>query len=471
VKVGRNDPCPCGSGRKYKHCHLNAEGEVAPAHAPWERNQELSQRLPSNLLRFATSRWGQEVVDEAWSEFTLFEEQAFDRVSVHLPVFLPWFFYEWEPDPQNTSMPPGDLDAFPVVSAYLAGRGRHEDSLAVHYLEACRSSSFSFLDLLEVSPGSGFAVKDALTHWQGFVTERSASRTVQKGDILFARVVTHDGLSVLDGCSPVAFPPLEKPAIIELRNRILQANPTITVEVLKEYGLEMLEVYHTVAERLLHPRPPELANTDGEPIAFCRVTYDVPFPRAAFDALRHLSPAGAEADLLADAVFDESGELEAVEIPWLRAGPGMPVSLGTIRIEGGRLIVEVNSEERARRFREIADAALPAGSRHVATVVEPVEAALEAHRREHPAPSPPDDLNQLPEVQAVLKEHLRTHYREWPDMTLPALRGKTPRQAMKTRDGREMVEALLLGLEQRVGRQPGLDNEILAELRASLGAG
>jgi uncharacterized protein YecA (UPF0149 family) len=22
-KVGRNDPCPCGSGRKYKHCCLN----------------------------------------------------------------------------------------------------------------------------------------------------------------------------------------------------------------------------------------------------------------------------------------------------------------------------------------------------------------------------------------------------------------------------------------------------------------
>jgi uncharacterized protein YecA (UPF0149 family) len=21
-KVGRNHPCPCGSGRKFKHCHL-----------------------------------------------------------------------------------------------------------------------------------------------------------------------------------------------------------------------------------------------------------------------------------------------------------------------------------------------------------------------------------------------------------------------------------------------------------------
>lgn len=21
-RVGRNDPCPCGSGQKFKHCHL-----------------------------------------------------------------------------------------------------------------------------------------------------------------------------------------------------------------------------------------------------------------------------------------------------------------------------------------------------------------------------------------------------------------------------------------------------------------
>lgn len=21
LKIGRNDPCPCGSGKKYKHCH------------------------------------------------------------------------------------------------------------------------------------------------------------------------------------------------------------------------------------------------------------------------------------------------------------------------------------------------------------------------------------------------------------------------------------------------------------------
>jgi preprotein translocase subunit SecA len=24
MAIGRNDPCPCGSGRKYKHCHGQA---------------------------------------------------------------------------------------------------------------------------------------------------------------------------------------------------------------------------------------------------------------------------------------------------------------------------------------------------------------------------------------------------------------------------------------------------------------
>jgi uncharacterized protein YecA (UPF0149 family) len=22
AKAGRNEPCPCGSGRKFKHCHV-----------------------------------------------------------------------------------------------------------------------------------------------------------------------------------------------------------------------------------------------------------------------------------------------------------------------------------------------------------------------------------------------------------------------------------------------------------------
>jgi uncharacterized protein YchJ len=36
-KVGRNDPCPCGSGKKFKKCCLNAASDSAhPGAPPWE---------------------------------------------------------------------------------------------------------------------------------------------------------------------------------------------------------------------------------------------------------------------------------------------------------------------------------------------------------------------------------------------------------------------------------------------------
>jgi len=34
VKVGRNDPCPCGSGKKYKRCCLSTEGQSRPQTHP-----------------------------------------------------------------------------------------------------------------------------------------------------------------------------------------------------------------------------------------------------------------------------------------------------------------------------------------------------------------------------------------------------------------------------------------------------
>ena len=34
MKTGRNAPCPCGSGKKYKHCCLSRNSS-------WSRNQKL----------------------------------------------------------------------------------------------------------------------------------------------------------------------------------------------------------------------------------------------------------------------------------------------------------------------------------------------------------------------------------------------------------------------------------------------
>ncbi len=295
------------------------------------------------------------------------------------------------------------------------------------------------------------------------------------GDIIFGNIVTLDGVSILDGCAPISLSPGEKGAVIELRRRLRKRATKLTPKILREARLEVTDVYYQTADRLLHPTMPKLTNTDGHAMVLCTVTYEVPSATAAFNALKDMAVGENESELLASATYDMHGNLSSVELPWLRTGNSKMdwknTILGQIQINDRRVVVEVNSEERAKRFREIADKALPTGSRYLSTLQESLAAALEDHRRDDERDAPRGDINDLPEVQAMLKEHLRSHYRLWADMDIPALGDKTPRQAMKTKDGREMVEALLRDFERRVGHQPGLDQEIFDELRATLGIG
>ena len=45
AKIGRNDPCPCGSGKKFKHCHLGKEDQLARENAAAEFSPEDSARI------------------------------------------------------------------------------------------------------------------------------------------------------------------------------------------------------------------------------------------------------------------------------------------------------------------------------------------------------------------------------------------------------------------------------------------
>lgn len=50
IKPGRNDPCPCGSGRKYKHCHGLPDGKLAAAPAHEHELTELVTKLHAGAL-------------------------------------------------------------------------------------------------------------------------------------------------------------------------------------------------------------------------------------------------------------------------------------------------------------------------------------------------------------------------------------------------------------------------------------
>ena len=44
IKIGRNEPCPCGSGKKFKKCHIGREDELT-LDGISEFTREMSDRI------------------------------------------------------------------------------------------------------------------------------------------------------------------------------------------------------------------------------------------------------------------------------------------------------------------------------------------------------------------------------------------------------------------------------------------
>ena len=471
-------PCPCGSGRKYKRCHGRKSADSPPSPDDlWRRLRRALDGLPTTVLRFARRAYGPRVVDEAWAEFTLWEddEPRFDPSTVHMQVFMPWFFHRWAPDPANTHVGDTSLHNRSPTRALLERSRERVEPLLRPYLEACLESPFTFHEIVHVDPGRGFRARDVLTGSELDVRERSASRTMERGDIFFGQLVTVDDTTLMEACSPHAFPPEDKLELIDLRRRIAAGPMLPDGDALADWDLEIRETYLDMVDKILNPRPPRIQNTDGEPIVFHRLEFSVPAPHEAFQALKHLTLDETDKELLDAAELDGEGRVRRVSLAWKVARDGAQRALestilGHVEIDGGSLVANVNSAGRAERIMELVTAACPE-ARHLGTEVETLEEAMlaEAERggeREPPAAPAATD----PEVQAHLAEMMARHYREWIRSPIPALDGRTPEEAVGDRDGREKVEALVSQIERRGNAaNPPMDPTVIRRLREDLG--
>jgi SEC-C motif len=88
ANIGRNDPCPCGSGRKYKHCCLpNADAERVLR----TRLRAAESRVVPALLAFALENFGDTFLANAWKEFVLFADDIPESLTDD-PDFYPCSF-------------------------------------------------------------------------------------------------------------------------------------------------------------------------------------------------------------------------------------------------------------------------------------------------------------------------------------------------------------------------------------------
>ncbi|HET8590850.1 MAG TPA: SEC-C metal-binding domain-containing protein [Nakamurella sp.] len=386
--LGRNKPCWCGSGRKYKVCHLGKEALPLESRAGW---------LYRKMTTFAGEGPFRYLLMDLAERRSAFDTSEFALLSaLRDPLVLDAVLFEGG-----------------AALEFLQERGHllpdDERALAESWLDVQRS----VFEVEEVRVGQGFRVRDLRTGERRDVAERTASRSVRRGHRLLMRVVpVGDSWQIFGGGEPL--PMSMEQAALELCDALAE----------EDAGPEELVDFATARFA-----PPEMRTIDGEPMVVCTAHYrvdDLPAVTAELDQR-----------------FDRDGEDR-----WSRSDGDSkrPAVLGSLELGPNELTVTAMNERRFRSLqREVANIA---GLTLIDTDRMP---AAEMMRRAASGGGIPDpagdgagpDLEDAPEVQALLADYARDYEQQWLDMSLPALGGATPRQAADDPTRREDLVRLL----------------------------
>lgn len=408
--LGRNQLCWCGSGRKYKKCHLGREQLPLDKRVRWLYAKACQHALLSG--------WNELLAEAGYERcrHTIIDDPDALDAAMHDPLVLDAVLFEG-----------GAFEEFLEIRGKLLPDD--ERLLAQQWLLVDRS----VLEVEQVRRGQGVTVRDLRTGDRHEVREVTASRQLKPGQLLCGRVVpTGDSMQFFGGLEPVALQ--ERDALIDF----LDTEP---------------DPVALVAQLSRRFAPPTLTNTEGDPLAICEATVQIG------------DPAGIEA--LLDDTYDRADGDEPPQ--WFEhvITEGMSRLRATLVLDGDTLQVQTNSEKRMDRVLATLARLDPAmsvldDSRHL------VRDARDAAELAEQFPAPDEDPFDLDdaEMSGVVQEFIRDYETKWLDMSLPALDGHTPRQAADDPTRRGDLIKLLDSFPTGAAARGGMDVD---RLRTALG--
>lgn len=321
MKVGRNDPCPCGSGKKYKKCCLSKEDA---AESTYQRISAAYNAQVNKLLAFGSKELGDDFLDVAMDAFFLGKEEdgeppVFDGFS---QLFVPWALFTWRLLEEERGFLDVELPlpvGTTVAELYLQKKAGKLDNLEQDILEAAKRAPFSFHEILDVSPGQGFRCQDLFCHRTHNVMEQSASQVLQPGDIYYCSMARLEEFDILLGTSPVKFPPEIKAEVLELRNALEEEQGgSLTWEQLLDYDMATRYAFMRLlgVETGFSEEYREEYSEEEDAYSSRIMHYTIDSPQKAFEALHDLCVSETREQQLADATFDALGKITAAEILW-----------------------------------------------------------------------------------------------------------------------------------------------------------
>ena len=430
----RNAPCPCGSGRKYKHCCMPKVRTLALAAYSRRERADAFRKIEQFAMRdeFADDRRFADILFWAGRLDVAEESQrrTLESDDSAYAAFVNWFTFDLDLNVVN------DDAHGTITDRFLASRGHTLTTGERTLVERMHASSLRLYEVRDVRLDEGLLLHDLWTGEALDVSERLGTHQIARWDLLGARVIEGEtGRPVIDG-TPYLYPLAAREAIMaEFKRHHARFTKEVGVDdptgFFKRHGMVF---HHLWLDHVVLRAMPTFVTHEGDPIAPTKTLFDV-----------------TDRERLADALAAH-GAFEAHDdgtYAWLEGDGGSSRVLGHLSVAAGRLTLETMSEARAQRGRRLIEELLGDAVRFRMTRSEDVKQAL--------ADPPPRtrDPERLPAdvEQQIVSQFYEQHYRAWIDEPVPALGGRTPRHAARLKTVRPKVVDLVKALENQMERE------------------
>jgi hypothetical protein len=186
--IGRNDACPCGSGKKYKNCCLSKAYVEKGA----GKEDAVRAKVVQDLLKFFNENFADSLADAHyifWNDFV--PEQHLDEATLSLADinFWEWVVHDYLIDEEDEKT---------LIDLYLESGSKI--SIDEHrVLSMMKNAVISLYEAQEVFPEKGLLLKDLLLGGEYDVREKEATKSARKWDIFATRLLFVDGIYIMSG--------------------------------------------------------------------------------------------------------------------------------------------------------------------------------------------------------------------------------------------------------------------------------
>ena len=343
-----------------------------------------------------------------------------------------------------------------IVDLYLKRRGWKETQANCEYFAALRDTPVSLYEVSTVKPGTSMVLRDLLGCAEPVtVLEKSASRSLKKWDRIAVRVLEEGNHHVISGAL-LAFSADAVELLLDGLRGALKLKKRDALQLTAEQLQVCTPVFtsawlFTTIPGALNPPQPAFCNSDGDDVMFHDLRFSIATGvtqkdvAACLNGVKNFHPEGPRFwNWLAPRQSHPGKETGGVLLDTELSGS---TALGSLELKGKSLLVSVNSVARAAKVEALVTKAAGERLKQPLTTIRTVEQMMSEDTQEEPwegADKIPPEI-----ARQIAHEYMDKHYRETLDAPLPALSGKSPRQAVSSKVGREKVLEWLKMLENR----------------------